>query len=118
MKKKVMMNDQNFFRHFNTYKTVGGKTTTCSDKIDTIIKSKITVVRFYQICSPAQPDTFSNINNKHIENLFTNQVEISSTAYRTNTVEEKNVGDKMEKIEKVEFAGSSSECALLQLLEL
>ena len=76
-------------KYLNTYETVDGKTTTCSDKIDTITKSKITVVRFYQIGSPAQQDKFSNINNKSIEKLFTNQVAISSTAYRTKTVEER-----------------------------
>ena len=44
-------------------------------------------------------------------------VAISSTAYRAKTDEEKKVGDKIEKIEKFGFVGSSSEYTLPQLLE-
>ena len=114
---KKMMNDQNFVRHLNACETMGGATAICSDKTGTLTQNKMTVVRFYQIGSPAQSGTSPKIDNKDIEKLFTNAVAINSTAYRTKTVEEKKVGDKMEKIEKVEFVGSSSECALLQLLE-
>ena len=91
MKKKK--NDQNFIRNLNTCETADGTTTICSDKIGTITQSKITFSRFYQIGSPAQRGISSKIG------------------------EEKKAGDKMEKIEKVEFVCSSSECTLLQLLE-
>jgi Ca2+-transporting ATPase len=114
---KKMMADQNFVRHLNACETMGGATAICSDKTGTLTQNKMTVVRFYQIGSPAQSGTSPKIENKEIEKLFTTAVGVNSTAYQTKTVENKKVGDKVEAIEKIEFVGSSSECALLQLLE-
>ena len=114
---KKMMNDQNFVRHLNACETMGGATAICSDKTGTLTQNKMTVVRFYQIDSPAQSGTSPKIDNKDIEKLFVDAVAINSTAYKTETEEVKKVGNEMQTIKKVEFVGSSSECALLQLLE-
>ncbi|EAY14641.1 calcium-translocating P-type ATPase, PMCA-type family protein [Trichomonas vaginalis G3] len=114
---KRMMNDQNFVRHLSACETMGGATAICSDKTGTLTQNKMTVVRFYQIGSEAQSGTNPTIDNKDILDLFCKAVAINSTAYQTTTTETKKIGKIVETIEKTQFVGSSSECALLQLLE-
>ncbi|EAY12614.1 calcium motive P-type ATPase, putative [Trichomonas vaginalis G3] len=114
---KRMMNDQNFVRHLNACETMGGATAICSDKTGTLTQNKMTVVRFYQIGSQFQSGTNPTIDNKDILELFTKAVAINSTAFKTTTTEKKKIGKKVEEITKTGFVGSSSECALLQLLE-
>ena len=114
---KRMMKDQNFVRHLNACETMGGATAICSDKTGTLTQNKMTVVRFYQIGEEAQKAPDISINNSNILDLFVKDVAINSTAYQTETEETKKVGKETITIQKVEFVGSSSECALLQLLQ-
>ena len=100
---KKMMKDNNFVRHLNACETMGGATTICSDKTGTLTQNKMTVVKFYmdgqtQGQNPSLPPD--------IKDIFTESIAINTTAFMA-TVEGKS---------EMQYIGSSSECALLQML--
>ncbi|OHT05277.1 calcium motive P-type ATPase [Tritrichomonas foetus] len=100
---KKMMHDNNFVRHLNACETMGGATTICSDKTGTLTQNKMTVVRFSM--DGEDQDGKPELNKK-VKNLFTECIAINSSAFMA-IVEGKS---------QPEYIGSSSECALLQML--
>lgn len=100
---KKMMADQNFVRNLSACETMGGATTICSDKTGTLTQNKMTVVRFFQ-------DGFEGDGKPDLEpdmiNLISECVAINSTA--THTIKNDS--------EDIIYVGSSSECALLQMI--
>jgi len=101
---KKMMKDNNFVRHLNACETMGGATTICSDKTGTLTQNKMTVVKFFMDGQTydGHPDL-----QESIKNLFCEAVAVNTTAYQT--IAEGEVTPK--------YIGSSSECALLQMIE-
>lgn len=100
---KKMMNDNNFVRHLQACETMGGATTICSDKTGTLTQNKMTVVKFFMdgIDTDGEPELTSQIKE-----LLSESIAINSNAYMTFN----------EKSNMPEYIGSSSECALLQML--
>jgi len=101
---KKMMKDNNFVRHLNACETMGGATTICSDKTGTLTQNKMTVVKFFM---DGQTYDGEPQLNQDVKNLFCEAVAINSSAYQT--IAEGEIQPK--------YVGSSSECALLQMIE-
>jgi Ca2+-transporting ATPase len=100
---KKMMNDNNFVRHLQACETMGGATTICSDKTGTLTQNRMTVVRFFS--DGVEQGQEVNLQPA-VQQLFIEAIAINSNAYSHYNEEKK----------KVEYVGSSSECALLQML--
>lgn len=100
---KKMMKDNNFVRHLQACETMGGATTICSDKTGTLTQNKMTVVKFFMsgIDTDGQPEL-----SPQIQELLGESISINSNAYMTFKEDSKTP----------EYVGSSSECALLQML--
>ena len=100
---KKMMKDNNFVRHLQACETMGGATTICSDKTGTLTQNKMTVVKFFMdgIDTEGKPEL-----SPEIKDLLAESIAINSNAYMT--VKEDSTTP--------EYVGSSSECALLQML--
>jgi len=101
---KKMMKDNNFVRHLNACETMGGATTICSDKTGTLTQNKMTVVKFFMDGQTfdGQPDL-----QESVKNLLCEAIAINSSAYQT--IAEGELQPK--------YVGSSSECALLMMIE-
>ncbi|OHT02234.1 calcium motive P-type ATPase [Tritrichomonas foetus] len=100
---KRMMKDNNFVRHLQACETMGGATTICSDKTGTLTQNKMTVVKFFNDGTDQgqKPEL-----TKEMEEIFCESVAINTNAFMT--VKEGHT--------QPEYVGSSSECALLQML--
>lgn len=100
---KKMMKDNNFVRHLQACETMGGATTICSDKTGTLTQNKMTVVKFFMdgVDTEGNPEL-----SQDIQDLLVESIAINSNAYMT--VKD---GSSIP-----EYVGSSSECALLQML--
>jgi Ca2+-transporting ATPase len=100
---KKMMNDNNFVRHLQACETMGGATTICSDKTGTLTQNRMTVVKFFMDGTEQGQEV--NLNPAVLK-IFSEAIAINSNAYSHYNEEKK----------KLEYVGSSSECALLQML--
>ena len=111
---KRMMNDQNFVRQLRACETMGSATTICSDKTGTLTQNKMTITHLYMV-GQAQQDNF----NLHPEilNIFSESISLNTTAFLAPITEEIKVGNVIQKINKKQFVGNSSECALLQMIQ-
>lgn len=100
---KKMMDDNNFVRKMNACETMGGATTVCSDKTGTLTQNKMTVVKYFMDGEvyDGKPDL-----NKNVLDILADSISINSTA--THTLREADMVPL--------FVGSSSECALLQMI--
>jgi Ca2+-transporting ATPase len=100
---KKMMNDNNFVRHLKACETMGGATTICSDKTGTLTQNRMTVVKFHM----DGDDQGQQVSlEPAIERLFAEAIAVNTNAYMTIKEGKKDP----------EYVGSSSECALLQML--
>lgn len=81
---------------------MGGATTICSDKTGTLTQNKMTVVRFYRVGNTQRSNT-PNLDDP-LKELFLENIAINSGAV------------VVYKDGNAVYSGSSSECALLQLL--
>jgi Ca2+-transporting ATPase len=98
---KRMMNDNNFVRHLQACETMGGATTICCDKTGTLTQNKMTVVRF----TMDGEDQGQEVRlDPAVQTVIAEAIAVNSNAYVT------------VKFGRTEYVGSSSECALLQLL--
>ena len=100
---KKMMNDNNFVRHLQACETMGGATTICSDKTGTLTQNKMTVVKYYM--DGYESNGYPELNEK-VRDALTQSIAINTNAYIT--VNDEN--------NTPQYVGSSSECALLQML--
>jgi len=100
---RQMMNDHNFVRRLSACETMGGATTICSDKTGTLTQNKMTVVKYYMDGNEydGHPELESDVLS-----TFADAVSICSTASHTLKMDS----------EEIIFVGSSSECALLQMI--
>ena len=101
---KAMVQDNVFVRHLNACETMGGATTICSDKTGTLTQNKMTVVKYYM---DGQNYDGSPDLTPTVKELFFHSVSINSSAYLS-----PGEDGRPEK-----FVGSSSECALLQMIQ-
>jgi Ca2+-transporting ATPase len=100
---KKMMTDNNFVRHLQACETMGGATTICSDKTGTLTQNKMTVVKFHM----DGEDQGQQVSlEASVKRLFAESIAVNSIAYMT--IKEGKTNP--------EYVGSSSECALLQML--
>jgi len=111
---KKMMDDQNFVRHLSACETMGGATAICSDKTGTLTMNQMTVTKFYMVnrVQDSNPEL-----NDAIKDLISESIALNSTAFLTTTTEKKKVGEEIKDITTQKFVGSSSECALLKMME-
>jgi len=109
-----MMDDQSFVRHLSSCETMGGATTICSDKTGTLTQNKMTVTAFYQIGST--PCENMNTINQNVIDIISNSIANNSTAFETTKTKTMIIDDIVQSYSYQEYVGSSSECALLQLL--
>ena len=100
---KRMMKDNNFVRNLNACETMGGATTICSDKTGTLTQNKMTVVKFLN--ADGEQDSDIQLSDVVMQQLA-DSISMNSTASRV-------VNDDG----SIKFVGSSSECALIQMIE-
>jgi Ca2+-transporting ATPase len=98
---KPMMNDNNFVRHLQAWETMDRATTICCDKTGTLTQKKGAIVRFTMDGDDQGQDVRLN---QAVQTVVAEAIPVNSNSYVT------------VKFGKTEYVGSSSECALLQLL--
>jgi Ca2+-transporting ATPase len=113
---KRMMDDNNFVRHLSACETMGGCTAICSDKTGTLTQNVMTVVRFYEVGSEPQSALPPQVSEA-AKGLWSAAIAVNSTAFETPVTKRRQVGGVIETTTTNEFVGSSSECALLQMVE-
>ena len=99
---KKMMKDNNFVRNLNACETMGGATTICSDKTGTLTQNKMTVVKFLN--ADGEQGGEPNLSER-VFTMLSDSISMNSTA-------SKIINDG-----KTTYVGSSSECALIQMIE-
>eukprot|EP00164_Ancoracysta_twista_P002311 GFYU01003055.1.p1 GENE.GFYU01003055.1~~GFYU01003055.1.p1 ORF type:complete len:980 (-),score=391.20 GFYU01003055.1:461-3400(-) len=108
-----MLKDQNLVRKLQACETMGGATNICSDKTGTLTQNRMSVIEGWLQGQPC-PD----INNTNLDEAYR---KLLQTAVCVNSDAEIQFIDKKgpagEMVKVVDFVGSPTECALLQMTE-
>ncbi|KAF8822583.1 plasma membrane-type Ca(2+)-ATPase A1 PMCAA1 [Cardiosporidium cionae] len=113
-----MLKDQNFVRRLAACEIMGGATEICSDKTGTLTENKMSVSTFWNGFRLETLDSRDNPLKLHIPPYlepFLEGLALNSTSYLQE--EERVVNTKKRKTTVSVGIGSSSECALLYLLQ-